>query len=268
MALIKCPTCGKEVSDKAMECPFCSVKLKELPKPICVECGFELEEGIKICPKCGCPVEEENGKIDITKENVKQKDNKKAVKIIIGVAVLIIAIFIGINVKKANDEKRAAEEAAAISAEYSVNLYNATSKMFDGAVLAEKAGGLIHDVWYNTIYEKSDSTTNKYTKPDGYFLNDFNDALSNLFNDSAFTSDLSLISTNQTSVEELMKSLKNPPAEYDDAYDELNELYAVYLEFTNLALDPQGNLSSYTENFNDLDSEFVTCYNQMKIYLE
>ena len=33
MALIQCPECGKEVSDKAIECPQCKTKLKE-PEPV------------------------------------------------------------------------------------------------------------------------------------------------------------------------------------------------------------------------------------------
>ena len=29
MALIKCPRCGKEISDKAEKCPYCGVKCQE-----------------------------------------------------------------------------------------------------------------------------------------------------------------------------------------------------------------------------------------------
>ena len=37
MALIKCPECKKEVSDKAITCP---------------NCGFELQVGKIFCPNC------------------------------------------------------------------------------------------------------------------------------------------------------------------------------------------------------------------------
>jgi len=29
MAIIKCPECGKEISDKAEKCPHCGVKIKK-----------------------------------------------------------------------------------------------------------------------------------------------------------------------------------------------------------------------------------------------
>lgn len=32
MALIQCPECGKEVSDKARKCPHCGYPLEELEK--------------------------------------------------------------------------------------------------------------------------------------------------------------------------------------------------------------------------------------------
>ena len=43
MALITCPNCGKEISDKAKKCPNCGVVIQK-PKvaKICEECGTEL----------------------------------------------------------------------------------------------------------------------------------------------------------------------------------------------------------------------------------
>ena len=34
MALIKCPECGKEISDKAKACPECGYKMKKSKKKI------------------------------------------------------------------------------------------------------------------------------------------------------------------------------------------------------------------------------------------
>jgi len=62
LALISCPTCGKEVSDKAICCPGCG---SELPKAeteekknivICAECGTECDQEQENCPNCGCPL--------------------------------------------------------------------------------------------------------------------------------------------------------------------------------------------------------------------
>jgi len=46
------------------------------------------------------------------------------------------------------------------------------------------------------IYEKRDDKTDKYTRPKGYFVSDFNDALGNLYADSSFSSKISSIEDN------------------------------------------------------------------------
>lgn len=57
MALINCPECNREVSDKAEMCPHCGYKLPK-PKPMFqgVYCPNCLESGIKtkieVCPFC------------------------------------------------------------------------------------------------------------------------------------------------------------------------------------------------------------------------
>ena len=39
MALIKCKECGKEVSDKALQCPNCGAPVKKLGAMYCEYCG-------------------------------------------------------------------------------------------------------------------------------------------------------------------------------------------------------------------------------------
>ena len=56
MALINCPNCGHQISDKAATCVSCGFALASVGK--CKECGNFLDLGSKFCPKCGCPVEE------------------------------------------------------------------------------------------------------------------------------------------------------------------------------------------------------------------
>ena len=57
MAMIKCPECGQEISDKAKKCVHCGEILIPEEKKHCAECGAELEEGMTECTNCGCPVE-------------------------------------------------------------------------------------------------------------------------------------------------------------------------------------------------------------------
>jgi hypothetical protein len=159
-------------------------------------------------------------------------------------------------------------KAAKISTDYSKNLKTATLAMLNGASSAEDAGNLIKSVWYNTIYKKSDSTTDKYTKSNVWgFNNDFNDSLSALFADSSFKSTIEKINSNQDTVTNLMKELQNPPEEYTEAYSSIKEFYDAYLELTGLVTNPSGSLQTFSSDFNNAVSETAKCYKAMDIYI-
>lgn len=274
MAMTTCPNCGEQISDKAKKCVHCGTVLVPEEKKYCSDCGAELEEGMDICPKCGCPIENiiETEKTPQQVEVTGVKITKKSKKIIViaTIAVLAAAIItaIGVQTHKKNVAAKAVAEAQKQSEEYGTNLNMAAYSMLSGASDAETCGNLIKQVWYNAIYKESDSTTNKYTKPDGYFVSDFNDTLQNLFSDSSFSGQIADINSNKDTVNSLMKKLKNPPEEYKDAYESLSKLYDAYISLTNLVTDPTGSLQTYSQNFNDADNETLNCYNALKMYLE
>ena len=274
MAMTTCPNCGEQISDKAKKCVHCGTVLVPEEKKYCPDCGAELEEGMETCPKCGCPIENivETEKAPQQVEVTGVKITKKSKKIIeiatIAIIVAAIITVLGVQTHKKNVAAKAAAESQKQSEEYGTNLNMAAYSMLSGASDAETCGNLIKQVWYNAIYEKSDSKTDKYTKPKGYYVSDFNDALQNLFSDSSFSSQIADINENKDTVNSLMKKLKNPPEEYKDAYESLSKLYDAYISLTNLATDPTGSLQTYSQNFNDADSETLNCYNALKMYLE
>ena len=276
MALIQCKNCGKDVSDRAKVCPHCGTQLIEdevtQPQPIiCEECGAEIPQGADSCPNCGCPVPvdgEENTeapqKVELTSVKILKLDQRKkkiVVGSIIGVIVLIAAISLIIS------QMRQAT-AAQLSADYSENISTVSAAILSSAIQTEEAGNLIHDVWYNCIFEENDPETNEYTRPNGYYLDDFNDALANLFSDETFSQQLSSIKNDQETVTDLMRKMSDPPEEFEDAYEALRELYDAYTEFTNLVINPSGNLQTFTSNFNDADSALLNCYNAMSLYID
>ena len=55
MAMIQCPECGKEISDKAKTCPRCGV-----PIYVCPECGRVSADCEGVCPHCGYEHVEKN----------------------------------------------------------------------------------------------------------------------------------------------------------------------------------------------------------------
>ena len=257
--LTNCPKCGQVLIPEPPE---------ETKK--CEECGCEIPSGADSCPNCGCPVtvaEEESTaetqKVEVTKVSL-DVDKRKVKKVVISIAgaiVLIAVILAAIFIGKANKAKQAADA-------YSSTLSICISSMYTGASNAESAATLIHDVWYNTIYEESDSTTDKFTRKNGSgsFYDDFNDSLDNLFDDTVFLAKQMMIKSNQETVAGYMKELKNPPEGYEDAYDAVKDLYEVYCDITECALNPTGSLTSYTSKFNEADSNFVKYYKAASLY--
>lgn len=57
MALIKCPGCGTEISERAEECPICGRTISKSSRDEnmmkCYKCGRLIQRDISICPFCG-----------------------------------------------------------------------------------------------------------------------------------------------------------------------------------------------------------------------
>ncbi len=256
MAMIYCTNCGKSISDKAVCCPQCGASLieqndssRDMTK--CSECGNEYKGDLPSCPTCGCPTPGINAGL--------QKPKRKHKVIIISVllvALVIIGICVWVNLGKKAKEK------------YYNNMEAASYAMLEGAAVAEKAGNLIKDVWYNAIFEEKDITTDKFTMKNGEFVDDFNDALSSLFVDESFNKLLSKIEENQSEVAAYMKELQNPPKEYEEAYSVLKTYYDNYLRMTKMVINPTGSLQSFSEDLRTSDTDTVNSFEKMKLYFD
>ena len=248
MSMINCPECGRPISDKAAACPYCNQRNEGVltANVTCPECKMQYPKEDRACPACGCP----NNTV------CKKKHGKWIVITAIALCVVILSGLLGSFI--INKGKAAA---------YYNNMETVTYKMIAGSVLAEDAGNLIKNVWYNTIFKKYDDETDKYTLENGVFVSDFNDALGNLFSDEEFKNVISGIKSNQNEVTELMKILKNPPKEYEEAYLALKAYYDDYLSLTKIVISPTGSLSSFSEDFNNADNASVKSYENMKMYL-
>ncbi len=281
MALVSCPNCGKSVSDKAAICPGCGFNLLQASSfsqgthqhIVCKECGVENEDNATLCVNCGYPLgftEQPPQKVEVTNVSlpkIKQKSKKILVGISLVAILLVVATLVFVQIRKQN----AIATAERISEEYGRNLSTAIYTMLTGGATAEEAGNLIKNVWYNTIYEESDETTDKYTRKNngtGSYYDDFNDSLAVLFSDSSFDDSVSRIEENQEQVATLVKSMASPPEEYEDAYTSLKEYYDAYLRLTNLVTNPTGSLQTFSSNFNEADTSFANCYSKMKIYVD
>ena len=64
-----------------------------------------------------------------------------------------------------------------------------------------------------------------------------------------------------------MKELNNPPPKYKEAYKNLIVFYNEYIDFSNIVINPEGSLQSFTEKFNEKDGSFVNSYDKTKTAL-
>lgn len=117
MAMIQCPECGQEISDKAKKCINCGKVLIEegVPTKFCSECGKEISVDVKECPFCGFPVEQEADPSNTAAKIMdKAAKNKKPLLIVAGIAavcVIVVLIFNLIGSTLNEDEQLAYQNA-------------------------------------------------------------------------------------------------------------------------------------------------------------
>ena len=231
MALIHCPECGKEISDQALSCPYCGLPMT--------------------------PASMKNN-VDLSQEQPDQPPEPKRRKLIWGLAVIgivaVVAVIIGIVI---SNNKSATREA------YIHTINTARYAMLKGAAESETTCNLISAVWHNTIFEKSDTSTDKYTKQSGKFYDDFNDALVALFSSSEYKDHVVTIKAAQTVAADYMQELQEPPDGLETAYNTLCDMYEEFTGFTNLAISPTGSLQTFNQSFSASEDAFMRYYEKL-----
>lgn len=234
MALITCPECNKEISDK-----------------------------VKSCPHCGYPIVEEIGSVHepinvkVTSINLNQR-NKAKIQMIVFRSLFFILIISGIiaYIVYQNNLK--------IRNKYIVNLNLISSTMLSGASDSEELCNLSAKVWRNTIFKEDDFETNKYTHSGFGFNSDFNISLKNLFDDRTIQEKVKSIELNQAISSSIMKDLRNPSLEFEKCYNTLNEMFAQFMGLTDLAISPRGSLQTFTQSKSEKVEKFMGYYRTIK----
>lgn len=270
MAMIQCPECGQNISDKASKCIHCGKSfLEEIETDAtrkCLECGADISESDTCCPVCGCPVEihEDSAtpviqSVEVESVKVSKKTKKIAIISALAVVICVLAIF---GIKYIGNVKAEKEFTATFNT-YIDNLEKVQVLMISGGSDAETLCNLTYSVWRNAIYEDRDSKTDPYTRPNGYFVSDFNTALANLYAASSTTTTVSKIEENQTAVKEIVKNLQNPPDGLDKCYDTLSDLHSAYKTLTDLAISPSGNLTGFSDKKSSAVSDVMDAYEKL-----
>lgn len=254
MALITCPECEKEISDKVTACPHCgypfSEDMREQTNPKQVEIS---------------PVELST--VELKVETPKSK--KKLLLFIIAVVVIIISAF-AVNQYHAKKVK----------AEYIEKLQLAQADMLSGGIVAERVCNLTRKVWYNTIFEKNDKETDAYTinnkksnkvltnsrsafSNKSNFNEDFNDSLSALYSDSNIMASVNELKEHQEKIAALMAELQKPPKGLEACYDTVESMHDSYFGLVNLAISPKGTLETYSNDLSTYDNDFMKYYHKL-----
>ncbi len=260
MAMVKCPECQQEISDKAKKCIHCGkefeVKVEDKAKKVCPECGNELDQDADFCNKCGCPLHLEQEKTEVSKEAFFVQNKKKILIGGVTAACVIVLAVIGISINNSRLEKKAFND-------YIYALVKSRELMHDGSAQAELMTDLTAEVWKNAIYEETDKNTDKYVRPNGSSYNDFDTAIKLLYYDDDTIIITSEIEGSRILVKDNMKKLQDPPKDLDRCYETINDMYDAYLAITELALSPSGNYTSFTESTNKSVSEFAAAYRKL-----
>lgn len=230
MALINCPECNREISDKVKSCPHC---------------GYPFDDEAQ--PKSVLP------KGEAVSLDLKTKVNrKKLLRTLFGIIVLvgITALLLLFQQSKVRNT-------------YIDNVVLASKQMLEGMQKAEGVTDLTYKVWRNTIYEEFEIETYEYTGGMGSFNTSFNTSLTKLYSDAKILAIVADIESNQKSVSTTMRKLMNPKKEFAPCYETLSEMYTTYQGFTELAVNPNGTLQSFSQNTNEKSSRFKELFSKL-----
>lgn len=244
MALIICPECQKEVSEKADKC---------------IHCGYPLNSSNTETSdeKLILNVQPEMQKVEIASVNIRGKNLKKTVlSLLIIISIVLGGFYVFNQVTTQNSEKKFVENAKAVN-----------ELMLSGGSTAETVTYLLKKIWYNAIHEEYDYETDEYALIAGEFVEDFNTALFSYQLSENYVSNVALMESNMSEVQELIKSLQNPPEKFVTVYSTISDLYSTYTSLMDNAIDPAGSYNSYVEDVSNNIDEFMKLYKKVESQL-
>ena len=170
MALINCPECGKQISDKAKKCIHCEKVFEEKKTKIkiCNECGKEFNIDNTECSFCGCPLEKEKlGNSELVNMNTKKskKDIKKIVAPMVMI-IIIVVIVLGIYNVKVIKPQNTYNKAVALLDE---GKYEEANTLFQAISVYKDVAEIQEQLKFESYSYSAISSLKQYLKnPDSY----------------------------------------------------------------------------------------------------
>ena len=305
MAMIKCPNCGGDISDKAKTCIYCNYPLNIDPKTSCPECGNIIDSFTDVCTKCGYPLKAHTNETDVLKNTTKKK-NTLAPKLLICITALCAIAGIGYAINIANSSKHD-EDSKQVTVEYediipkSTESKNNEDNIDEESSLSDEQEKLLDELTKDqelinykvdyldciqTILEGAEIAENNchqilcvwrnsiWEEHDdetdiytfnGEYFYDFNKSLDNLFSDPAFDEAMNNLYDNKEEVIKAIKNLKKYPEGMQEAHELITELYDNYNQYMRLAINPDGSYNSYIDDVNNVSNSFFDTLDKIKI---
>lgn len=265
MALIKCPECGEEISDKAVKCPKCGAEFPvEKPQKVCKECGEVLGDEETVCHKCGCPIENQQEEKQTPEIKGKKPFSKKYLVFAIGM-VVIIGLITGIGIKSLNKKKLIEQQNAEVQELKEYNQYvgylnSIYSDALAGASKAEDVCVLVVNVWQDAIFDDSSDETSKYVSG----TSDFNEALERVYADEDIKEKLSKVTDYEGYLEDSIGKLQSAPPELVKAYDAAVQVNTAFKALAQMAESPTGSYNSYSADEKEKVNAFMSAYSTLE----
>lgn len=271
MALINCPECGKEVSNKAGNCPNCGYPIPS-SETVMQQAGGETDTSKVLADAAEGEEGNKNPGYNSTdytgmrEMDMAQPPFKSKKRIIVGVilgVLILLGIVIGVSISSRNAKMREQQQAEIRQIrEYNEavdNLNALYSTSYNGASKAESVCVLTINVWVNSIYNKYDEETNKYTTG----TSDFNDAIDNVYKDEDIQKKLGDVKNAQSKISTYIQTLQSCPDELQKCYDAALQVHTSFNALAELALAPSGNITSYRDSEQQKIDDYVTAYNML-----
>lgn len=281
---IKCSECGEEFSNEKKACPNCGCHVEEIEetkeeiisenelldenlieenasdendvvnedvllneenisnedelKKICLKCGNVLNEDEFFCRKCG-------------RKYIEKEEYNKRKKYIVGALIVVVSIILCTVFKIQYDKEQLIKAKEAYIESVNTFAYNITDYASD----SEETISTTLRYWNENIWEDKHGNT-------------IDDAILR-----AFTENYSLFRScqeNEESIETSYKEISSIPEGLEEDTELLSlkqsakELYSAYKQLNELAINPTGSYTSYSQEKSDLVSNF----NEKKSNLE
>lgn len=197
--------------------------------------------------------EAEEPQQEVTQEpEIKKKSSKKK-KWIFSIVTVLLLIGAGVGTYLYIDKKN-----KELAEEYEADIELVADKIISSGSVAEDMINNYSSVWHDAIYED-------FYQIDGEYVSDFNEAIQIQYAKHSTEGLNKVIEDDLENIKSDIKDLNDPPEEFEDAYEALLNLYKSYSSFANLALTPDGSLTTYNETTNSLGSEVVSNYEEFSL---